>query len=307
MSVSSHLSSAEAAGTFDCTAIVPTVDRPLLLEACLASLAIQRPQLCESLVVDQGPGEAEAVARAAGARYLQQPGRGLSRARNAGVAVAVSDWLLFVDDDCVLSADLTTTVARFIASHPEASFLCCRLMTPAGRPVQPDLGTRVRELRTPTEAIHIPGQFFHRRVLEQAGGFDERLGVGARFPSGEETDLLFRALRAGLRGFYVPGAVLIHPEKFDVLEVEERVRRSFEYGRGWGALFAKHGTRPLRPAYLALHARYLTRALGGAVLAALAGRRADARRYVASLHGRWTGFLEYRREGGPEAHPPGAP
>ncbi|MFD2816573.1 glycosyltransferase family 2 protein [Paracoccus aerius] len=53
------------------------------------------------VVVDNGPDpETEAVTRRnPGVRYVQEPRPGLSRARNAGIAVARGDVAVFVDDD----------------------------------------------------------------------------------------------------------------------------------------------------------------------------------------------------------------
>jgi len=302
MSDSSSPSPAEPPARFDCTALVPTMGRPGLLRACLESLRAQDPPLREVIVLDQsGNGAICALAEERGAlRIPLRPG-GLARARNAGLAAARGEWLFFPDDDCAVTPGFTAAVVRFLAERPDADFLCGRVETPDGRPLSAGMGAAPRPLDTPRAVLHSAlsaGLLVRRRVIERVGGFDERFGVGARFPSGEESDLLLRALAAGCRGWYVPDAVVLHPEPFGVRDDLAQAGRAYEYGRGWGALFAKHGTRPLRPGVLGLYLRYLARAAGGAALALPPGRRALARRYLASLRGRLAGFREFRREPG---------
>jgi GT2 family glycosyltransferase len=307
MSESSKPSWVESPARLDCTALVPTVDRPGSLGACLASLAALEPRLREIVVLDQGWGEeARALAAAAGARHLRLDARGLSRARNAGIAATQGEWLFFPDDDCTVAPGFSTAVRRFATAHPEADFLCGRVQTPTGTPLAPDMGGVPAAIRTARAVLRTAvsaGLLVRRRLLEKVGLFDERFGVGGRFPSGEESDLLLRALAAGCRGFHLPDAIVLHAEPFAVRDAAAQERRAFEYGRGWGALFAKHGTRPVRAEALLLHLHYLARATGGAASALLAGRGDMARRSLASLSGRWAGFGEYRRVHGPEAAP----
>ena len=57
--------------------------------------------------------------------------------------------------------------------------------------------------------------FLRRAVVERAGSFDERLGLGSDGPSssGEETEYLVRALDAAARIEYDPSLVVMHEEK----------------------------------------------------------------------------------------------
>jgi len=69
-----------------CTAIVATVDRQELLEACLGSLLAAHPPFAAVIVADQGATRAlEPLVTGLGALYLHLDRRGLSRARNAAL------------------------------------------------------------------------------------------------------------------------------------------------------------------------------------------------------------------------------
>jgi GT2 family glycosyltransferase len=215
-------------------------------------------------------------------------------------------WVYFPDDDCIVPPDLLAALARALAPHPRAAFACARVVSPAGRALMPAAGREVRVLAEPDPILRIvmsPGLFVRRDVFERLGGFDEDFGVGARWPSGEESDLLFRALAAGERGLYAPSVSVVHPEPFEVRDRAAGRERAWRYGVGWGAMFAKHARGPHGAGYRALHAWYLTRALAGVGLSLLRFDPEGARRYAAILAGRWTGYIAYRAEtrerGGP--------
>ena len=298
-------------------AILPTLDRAADLEACLRSLAAARPAYAEVIVADQGADRTlEPLVTSLGARYLHLERRGLSRARNAALALASSPWLHFPDDDCTVAPDILGRVGEALARSPRAGFVAARVVTPSGIAVMKGMGPEARVLATPADTLATvmsPGLFVAARVLERCGAFDERFGVGAEWPSGEESDLLFRAFAAGETGLYAPSAVVTHPDPFAARDEAARLARARAYGRGWGALFAKHGF--LRPGasgavgddpkqraraagFAALQRRFETRALGGAALAALTLRPRAARRQWQSWLGRREGWRAFRDSGG---------
>lgn len=286
-------------------AILPTLDRAADLEACLRSIAAMDPGPAEVIVADQGAGRpAEATARAFGARYLHLDRRGLSRARNAALALAGAPWLWFPDDDCTGAPDLLARVADALARDPGAGFVAARVVTPAGTAVMKGMDGRERALATPADTLATvmsPGLFVAARVIAACGAFDERFGVGAQWPSGEESDLLFRAFAAGEHGRYVPAAVVTHPDPFAARDEAAHRRRARLYGRGWGALFAKHAAGPRGAAFAALQRRFEARALGGAAVAALALDLRRARRQWQSWLGRREGWRGWRAAAGARA------
>ncbi len=285
--------------TLACAAILPTLDRPELALTCLRTLVAARPVFAEIVVADQSREPSlESEVRALGAQYLHLSPPGLSRARNAAITRTQSPWLYFPDDDCTVALTLLAEITAGLARHPEAAFACTQVTTPDGRPVMVGLDGRERVLATPADVLRTvfsPGLLVRRDAFDRAGGFDEQFGLGATWGSGEESDLLFRLLAAGGRGVYVPAARVTHPDPYVVRDARAGIARAESYGRGWGALFAKHANGPLGAAIQAMHRRYLVRALGGAVLSAITFRPLVARRYLASFRGRRDGFRDYRR------------
>lgn len=276
------------------SAVIPTLDRPELLSACLASLAAAEPRFAQVIVVDQSREPADAP----GAMLLHLEARGISRARNAGLLHADGDWVYFPDDDCTVAPDVLSRLESVVAGRPDAVFVSARVMSPAGRALMPSAGAEPRRLHLYDDVLRTvmsPGLFVRRDVLTELGGFDERLGVGAEFPSGEESDLLFRVLESGRHGWYAPSIEVTHPEPFEVRGAREQVARAYQYGRGWGALFAKHAGREHYAFFLLLWFHYLQRAAYAALFHFVTLRWGRAARYRAILRGRWRGWGEYRR------------
>jgi glycosyltransferase involved in cell wall biosynthesis len=92
--------------------VIPAWNEAKLLPATLAGLAAACAEFpsefaWEVIVCDNNSGDRTAeVAREAGARVVFEPVNQISRARNAGAAAALGEWILFLDADSVPSAAL---------------------------------------------------------------------------------------------------------------------------------------------------------------------------------------------------------
>src|ERR687898_2985729 len=88
----------------DVSVVVPTHDRPRLLMQTLGSILRQQAVDFEVIVVDDGSrdGTAEVVSWLGDARVRllrHDRSKGVSAARNTGIAAAHGEWLAFCDDD----------------------------------------------------------------------------------------------------------------------------------------------------------------------------------------------------------------
>ncbi|MFC7539108.1 glycosyltransferase family 2 protein [Siccirubricoccus deserti] len=127
--------------------------------------------------------------------------------------------------------------------------------------------------------------FLRRQTALALGGFDEALGPGTPFGSAEGNDLVLRALAAGHAARYEPAQRIIHPDK---RLTPVAVERAALYGRGLGHVMRRHAA----PAGVWLP--FVIRPIGGVLLNALRGRGLASRYFLASLHGRLTGYFAPR-------------
>ena len=169
---------------------------------------------------------------------------GLSAARNAGLEHATGRILAFTDDDCELNPDYFVQLLEQFRDDegPVVRGGRVELGDPRDLPITIKLSDAVEEF----SADLMPGGFIHgcnmaasRTVFDRVGRFDERLGAGTRFFSGEDTDLLLRARTAGIPVIYVPDMTVRHFHGRRAHGELAKLTRQYEFGNG--ALLAKHG------------------------------------------------------------------
>ncbi len=213
------------------------------LERMLASVAAQKEtNVSVRLLAQNCDAEALGRLRAGLPAFVQAdaiPLRvSLSAARNRLLRtlhdrdVAPHTVIAFPDDDCWYSDDFLPGLASFFARHPSADLFVCRF---GARPVcwhasglNIRRGSASRIVRT-TSSITM---FFRATILPSLAAFDEKLGVGAPFNGGEDTDFAIRAFLNG-RDAYVTSAPLVgHPEK--------SLKTVGKYYRGTALAIAKH-------------------------------------------------------------------
>jgi GT2 family glycosyltransferase len=197
---------------FHISIVVPTCNRPALLERCLAALIAQDfdPAAYEVIIADDAACAAtrELVERWAERarptlRYLAVTGRhGPAAARNAGWCAARGAIIAFTDDDCVPDRGwLRAGAAAFIDGVAGA---CGRVIVPLpATPTDYELNAAGLE-----QAEFATANCFYRRdALAAVGGFDERFTTAWR----EDSDLFFTLMRHGYRLVSAPDAAVVHP------------------------------------------------------------------------------------------------
>ncbi|MEQ8966826.1 MAG: glycosyltransferase [Azospirillaceae bacterium] len=226
-----------------------TLGRTEPLARLLRSLAAQPAGAFEFVLVDQNPpGFLDGVIAEADAGLpltrITSP-RGLSVGRNAGLSRARGALIGFPDDDCWYDPGTVEAVLALFDDLPDTGVLIGRTLDAGGAESvtrAPPADRRITA-ETALEAGNSNALFLRRAAVERVGGFDERLGVGAGTPfgSGEETDILLRALAAGFRADYRRDLVVRHDQPAATVSRVEAARRIGPYARGTGALLRKHG------------------------------------------------------------------
>jgi len=162
------------------------------LEEALASLAVQSMADFEVVAVDDGStdGSGEAVSKWCGLddrfRYLENPGRGLVDALNAGLLRCRGEWVARMDADDICHPDRLKKQLEAAGRRGERTVITCRVSSFPESSVTD--GFRAYEnwlnsLETPDEIernlfvespVPHPTAFFHRKSVISEGGYLER-------------------------------------------------------------------------------------------------------------------------------------
>ncbi len=184
-----------AADSVRVSVIVPTFNRAGLLEQAIDSVLAQSFASFELIVVDDGSTDDTAVLLSAYAgriRILRQFNRGVSAARNLGMAAAAGELIALLDsDDYWLPGKLARQVAFFDAHPDEMICQTEEIWMRNGVRVNPKrrhqkYGGMIFEKSLPLCLISPSAVMLRKSLLDEVGGFDERL------PACEDYDLWLR-------------------------------------------------------------------------------------------------------------------
>ncbi|BBL80594.1 hypothetical protein RxyAA322_24480 [Rubrobacter xylanophilus] len=237
------------------TVVVPARGRPRETRACVASLlALDYPRdLLEVLVVDDAsePPLARALAGLP-VRVLRLERRaGPSAARNLGLREARGEVVAFTDNDCEVSPGWLRALVAPLC-EPGVEVVGGRVLSPrpegalgAFEAVRSplDMGPSGGRVGLEEAVSYLPSCNLaaDRRALLKLGGFDEGMELG------EDVDLVWRAVRAGLGVRYEPSARVVHRHR---TRLGAFLRRRADYGSSEADLQLRHpeaGRRMMLP------------------------------------------------------------
>lgn len=230
--------------------VLATVGRADELGRFVASLGAQLDRNFELIVVDQNsddrlvPHVERALALGIAVQHCRMSQRNLSAARNLGLSKATGDVIAFPDDDCWYEPATLQSVRAAFTRYANWSGIVANWVEQSSGQAEPSAGA---PLRLHAWRRYRGGDassiclFFRADVFAVVGYFDERLGVGQWFGAGEEVDLIFRALGAGLTLARWPDArVHHHYSAARAAQAGITFASMTRRARGTGALYAKH-------------------------------------------------------------------
>jgi GT2 family glycosyltransferase len=204
--------------------VIPHLNQPEALDACLASLNSQSLErsFFEVIVVDNGSFSIpeDVVVNHSGMRLLQELKPGPGPARNFGVRSANGDIIAFIDADCRAHRDWLRNALQIIRSSPKGTIV----------------GGDVRIWRnrwntfTAIEAYEEVFSYRFKWFIEQLGFCGtgnlvvrrtdfEKVGPFAGIEFAEDVEWAGRARSAGLTFQYVPQMIVFHPARPSIREL----------------------------------------------------------------------------------------
>jgi len=210
---------------------------------CLESLRKLDYPNFEVIIVDDGSRDrtAEISMDFPEFRLIRQPNKGLSVARNVGLHAARGDIIAYTDSDCVVDPHWLTLVVRTLteknfdgcggpnyAPHEDGWVEACCAASP---------GAPCHVLTADDVAEHLAGcnMVFTKAALLKVGGFDPQFTS-----AGDDVDVCWRILDAGLRLGFCPAAFVWHFRRNTIKAYYGQQRG---YGRAEAMLYARYPER----------------------------------------------------------------
>jgi glycosyltransferase involved in cell wall biosynthesis len=212
------------------SAVIPTFNRAWSLGRAVDSVLAQTYRPLDLIVVDDGstdetPRLLAPLAARGRLTLIRQPNRGVSAARNAGLAAARGSLLAFLDSDDEWLPDKIKTQVEFLNQHPDQVLVQTQeRWFRGGRRVNP--GRKHRKL---SGDIFLPSLklclispsavMLRRSLFEEVGLFDEGLAAA------EDYDLWLRVLARHPAGLIDRELVIRHGGRPDQLSAQPALDR----------------------------------------------------------------------------------
>jgi glycosyltransferase involved in cell wall biosynthesis len=213
------------------------------MRPCLESLRKLDYPNYEVVIIDDGSRDrtAEISMDFPEFRLIRQPNKGLSVARNVGLHAARGEIIAYTDSDCVVDPHWLTLMVRAMvddnldgcggpnyAPHEDGRVEACVAASP-GAPCHVLVGH--------DRAEHLAGcnMVFTKAALEAVGGFDPQFTS-----AGDDVDVCWRILAAGMRLGFCPAAFVWHFRRNTITAYFGQQRG---YGRAEAMLYARYPER----------------------------------------------------------------
>ena len=188
--------------------VIPTYERPDDLERCLHSLNPKRQTIEEEfevLVTDDSSGmESKSLVenRFPFASWDQGKKNGPAGNRNAGVARAKGEWIVFLDDDCFAMPEYLEAYSNAISQYPETQVFEGRIF--------PDRPRITWAEGCPSNEkggmLWTSNLCIRKDLFTEMNGLDERFRVAF-----EDVDLAYRLKQRGMESRFIAEASVCHP------------------------------------------------------------------------------------------------
>ena len=230
--------------------VVCTYNNAASLDVVLDALAAQRvdPAVDWAILVvnNNSTDDTEAVVERHIRRapvpltLVREREQGLTPARLRGVTTTSSDWIAFVDDDCVVAQDWIQPAAEFARAHPDCGGFGGRVVLDWERP-PPEFVTRYGWAYAEQDHGSAPvrlgclagaGMVIRRKALERTGWIERQFladRVGEKLISGGDVEMALR-LASRYELWYVPALRLRH--RIPARRATLRYLKDVTYGLG---------------------------------------------------------------------------
>jgi len=210
----------------------------------------------------------------------------LSHARNLGLNVINGDIVAFPDDDCWYPRNLLEQIKSCFDNDSSLDCICCCGYDPDKKRTLSKRISRQDVVNISTiNALRYPMSIGIFAKSKSNIRFDEELGAGTKWGSGEESDYILQLLNQQYIIKFYSKILVYHPYNNDASELQ--AQKSYRYGQGYGALIKKATGRKQRGVLFDYYI-VLFRSLGGFILYSLK-RDKLSNNYISRIKGMFDG------------------
>lgn len=163
---------------------------------------------------------------------------GVAKSRNTVIDHTKTKYLLFGDDDIIFNEESVNAAISYLEMNPEISILLMQAIDESGnlRKRYPEHAHALKLVNSAKAATY---EMMIRvgKIKESGVRFDEHFGAGVENYLGDEYIFIADALRAGLKGTFLPIVIATHPTESSGSyrkTKEDAIVRSHIFGRVFG-------------------------------------------------------------------------
>jgi glycosyltransferase involved in cell wall biosynthesis len=163
--------------------------------------------------------------------------KGVSLNKNLGASISTGDILCFPDDDCLFYSDTLYNISTCVNNHPEVPFFVGSIYSRQNNKYL------FRNWPNKDSQVTLYNSYFFSSSItmfirkEYFIPFDENMGVGGKYGSCEDVDILYRILKnTNKSGFYSHLIQVDHPEP-NISSMS--LSKVYSYASGFGYFITK--------------------------------------------------------------------
>ncbi len=218
----------------------------------------------------------------------------LSAAKNYGLKISKSKLVCFLDDDVSIEKNYILESLKIIKKK-KCDLLFSKInQRNSSVPLSKNMGSIDLNINFFNTGCCLSSSMWINLKNSKTFFFDENLGLGAKYGSGEETDYIFKYLKMRKKIYYSSKALIYHPKEFSEFKNLNEISKKFiSYGMGQGAIFRKiYNYQKIISCYL--FSISLIKSLVAIVIYIIKFKKENILKYTFLLKGKILGFIKYR-------------
>jgi GT2 family glycosyltransferase len=194
--------------------------------------------ICEVIVVQQMIQHDDRLKLDFDAKIVSVKEKGLAKSRNLALSLATCPIALICDDDVQFVKGFEQIILAAYERHPEAGLISFRIEDALGNSYKGYPASGHKHSFRSILRVNSIETSIQLNKIQQNKPYDERFGLGAACPTGEDTIFAVDTYNTGVSCYYVSKPIVIHPLESSgkTFSKEYPIYRGQVYRRAFSAL-----------------------------------------------------------------------